>query len=104
MQEHPSAEQLSLYERRALAPDLFLSVHRHVSACPVCLEQCNSSSRVKEDYETLLTAVMPDPLDEPYHLTKAEVAGYVKSDLDDVALEAAASHLEVCDACVQAVA
>lgn len=103
MQEHPSSEQLSLYERRALAPDLFLSVHRHISACPECFEQCNPSNRIKEDYETLLTALMPDPLDEPYHLTKAEVAGYVQSDLDEVALEAAASHLEVCNACVQAV-
>lgn len=104
MQEHPSSEQLSLYERRALAPDLFLSVHRHISACPECFDQCNPSSRVKEDYETLLAAVMPDPLDEPYHLTKAEVASYVRRELDDVALEAAASHLEVCGACVQAVA
>jgi hypothetical protein len=103
MQEHPSSEQLNLYERRALAPDLFLSIHKHVSACPVCFEQCNASIRIKEDYETLLTALMPDPLDEPYHLTKAEVAGYVKRDLDEVATEAAASHLEVCGACVQAV-
>jgi hypothetical protein len=103
MQEHPSSEQLSLYERRTLAPDVFLSIHRHVSACSECFERCNPSLRVKEDYETLLTAVMPDPLDEPYHLTKAEVTSYVKRDLDEVALEAAASHLEVCDACVQAV-
>jgi hypothetical protein len=94
---------LSLYQRRALAPELFLSVHRHLSACPECFAQCNPAIRIKEDYETLLTALMPDSLDEPYHLTKAEVARYVKSDLDDVTLEAAASHLEVCDACVQAV-
>ena len=103
MQEHPSSEQLNLYESRALAPDVFLSIHRHVSVCPVCFRQCNTPVRIKEDYETLLTALLPDPLDEPYHLTKAEVADYVKSDLDDVALEAAASHLEVCSACVQAV-
>lgn len=103
MSEHPSSEQLNLYERRALAPDAFLSIHRHVSGCTVCSEQCNSAITAKKDYETLLTALMPDPLDEPYHLTKGEVAGYVKSELDDIASETAASHLEVCGECALAV-
>jgi hypothetical protein len=103
MQEHPSSEQLNQYERRVLPPDLFLSVHRHVSGCPVCFAQCNASNRTKEDYETLVAALMPDPLDEPYHLTRAEVTGYVKGNLDEVACEAATSHLEVCGECVQAV-
>lgn len=104
MREHPSSEQLNLYHRRALAPDIFLSIHRHVSACPVCSEQWYAPSGVKEDYEALLAALMPAPDDEAYHLTQAERAGYVQGNLDAVSIETAESHLEVCAECVQAVA
>lgn len=105
MQEHPSSEQLKLYHRRALTPDLFLSIHRHVSVCPVCSDQWSAAPFVvKEDYETLLAALMPATDDEAYHLTPAEMAGYVQGNLDEVSIETADSHLEVCDECVRAVA
>jgi hypothetical protein len=58
---------------------------------------------MKEDYETLLASLLPDPDEQAYHLTRAEVAGYVRNSLDDVSLETAESHLEVCAECVQAV-
>lgn len=70
----------------------------------MCSEQCNAPTRLKEDYETLLAALMPEPDDAAYHLTKAEMAGYVQGSLDDVAVEEAESHLEVCAECTQAVA
>jgi hypothetical protein len=69
----------------------------------VCSEQCHAPGRLKEDYETLLASLLPDPDEEAYHLTQAEVAGYVKLNLDDASLEAADSHLEVCAECVQAI-
>lgn len=57
---------------------------------------------MKEDYEVLLAAVMPDPAEPAYHLTNAEVRGYVRNDLDEVASESAESHLAVCAECLQA--
>lgn len=103
MLEHPSSQKLELYQKRALAPNLFLSIDRHVRACSLCYEQCYATGRMKEDYETLLASLLPDPDDEAYHLTKAEVAGYLQKNLDDVSIETAESHLEVCAECVQAV-
>src|SRR5215212_11645361 len=102
MREHPSSHQLRLYQRRALAPDLFLTVHRHISACPSCTEQCDTPAAFKQDYTNLLAALMPEPGDEPYHLTRAELAGYVARGLDAIDTESAESHLSVCAQCAEA--
>ena len=91
------------YQRRTLAPDLFLSIQGHVSACPVCAEQCDDPSRIGEDYENLLAALMPDPDEEAYHLTEAELAGYARGELDEVATEVAAGHVELCAECAREV-
>lgn len=102
MREHPSSHQLKLYQRRALSPDLFLTVDRHVRACPSCSEQCNTTSALKQDYANLLAALMPEPDDEPYHLTEAELTGYAAGSLDAVDTESAESHLSVCAQCAEA--
>jgi hypothetical protein len=104
MSEHPSLQQLSLYQSRALAPDLFLSIHRHLDSCPECFAECNAETKLKDDYEILLAAVTPSSDEPAYHLTKAEIAGHVRKNLDDVASEIAESHLEVCAECSQAAA
>lgn len=54
---------------------------------------------MRDDYENLLAALMPDPNEEAYHLTKAELAGYVRRSLDEVSAEVAAGHLELCAEC-----
>jgi len=102
MLDHPSSEQLALYRSRALTPDLFLSIHRHITACRECSTQCPLEASVKQDYEILLSAVTPDPHEVDYHLTTAELTAYVHEKLDDVDSEAAASHLEVCANCQEA--
>lgn len=58
---------------------------------------------MKQDYEALLNSLLPDPDEAAYHLTKAEMSGYVKRNLDEVTVETAESHLEVCAECMQAV-
>jgi hypothetical protein len=102
MREHPSSHQLKLYQRRALSPDLFLTVDRHVRACLSCSAQCNTTSALKQDYVNLLAALMPEPGDEPYHLTEAELTGYAARSLDAVDTESAQSHLSVCAQCAEA--
>lgn len=102
MREHPSSHQLKLYQRRALSPDLFLTVDRHVRACLSCSEQCNTTSALKQDYANLLAALMPEPGDEPYHLTEAELTSYAARRLDAVDTESAESHLSVCAQCAEA--
>lgn len=102
MEEHPSSHQLKLYERRALAPDLFLVVHRHVSDCPSCSEQSNARRALKQDYANLLDALMPEPGDDEYHLTRVELDSYVRRRLDAVDAESVESHLSVCAHCAEA--
>lgn len=101
MREHPSSHQLKLYQKRALSPDLFRTVHRHVNACPSCSERCNTPAGQEQDYSNLLAALMPEPGDEPYHLTRAELVGYVEKRLDAVDAESAESHLSVCAQCAE---
>lgn len=102
MVEHLSSEQLALYRSRALTPDLFLSIHRHIAVCQECSAQCPAEASVKQDYEILMFAVTPDPHEADYHLTTAELTGYVREKLDDLDSESAASHLEVCTDCQHA--
>ncbi|HXD32559.1 MAG TPA: hypothetical protein VN643_15665 [Pyrinomonadaceae bacterium] len=104
MSEHPSPQQLAQYQQRALPPDLFLSIHRHLALCADCLEQCDAASRLKEDYAILLAAVSPDPSEAAYHPAHAELAGYVQKNSDSVTTELVESHLEVCDECTRELA
>lgn len=99
MQEHPTSQLLEEYNRRQLSPDVFLVIHRHVSACPACRELGAASTPKIEDYNALLSAFTASPTDEPYHLSPAEISAYVKEALTEIDRENAESHLEVCEEC-----
>ncbi len=99
MHEHPTSQLLNQYHLRTLAPDDFLVIHQHVSACTVCSTQGNSATPKMEDYANLLSALTPSPADEPYHLSSAELSAYAKKQLEEIDRENAESHLEVCDEC-----
>src|SRR5215510_6667868 len=102
MQEHPSSEQLNQYQERRLAPDVFLSIQRHIDSCNECSEHAGASPK-QEDYEVLVAALTPDSSEEPYHLAQSQIVSYVRGQLDEVDIEAADSHLTVCSQCRQAI-
>jgi hypothetical protein len=99
MSEHPTKQELEDYRRRVLAPAEFLSVHRHVTACPLCAAQCNSVAQSERDLGHLHEALISAPDDTPYHLSAVEASAYVRGTLDEIDLEIAESHLEVCATC-----
>lgn len=99
MQKHPTSQLLEEYNRRQLAPDVFLVIHKHVTACPSCREHADASTPKPEDYKALLAALTLAPGDEPYHLSPAELAAYAKEQLNEIDRENAESHLEVCQDC-----
>ena len=99
MQEHPTPQMLKKYNRRTLAPDAFLAIHQHVVSCAVCARDGNASLPKMEDYVNLLSALTPAPADEPYHLSTAELMAYTRKELDEIDLENAESHIEVCGEC-----
>ena len=103
MTEHPTKLELDEYNRRVLPPDVFLSVHRHITTCPRCATQCNSPHDLSRDLEDLHSALLSTPDDTPYHLCATEVAAYVRGALDQIDLEIAESHLDICSTCLSEV-
>ena len=99
MTEHPTKHELDGYCARVLAPAAFLSVHRHVAACPRCSAECDSSSDLTRDLEDLHSALLYAPDETPYHLSAAEMTAYARGTADEIDLEIAESHLSSCATC-----
>jgi hypothetical protein len=103
MTGHPTKKELDEYCHRVLAPDAFMSVHRHVSECARCAAQCNSPQQLGRDLVHLHEALGSEPDGTPYHLSASEVATYARGSLDEIDLEIAESHLSVCNTCLNEV-
>lgn len=99
MTEHPTKQELDEYRQRVLAPAAFLSVHRHVTACLRCAAQSNSPQALSRDLDDLHAALLTADDDTPYHLSAPEIAAYVRGTLDEIDLEIADSHLDICATC-----
>lgn len=99
MSDHPTSQLLARYQERTLPSDVFLIIHDHLSGCSVCREKCRAAERLVEDYASLRDAFLLAPDDAPYHLSMVETEAYVERGLDEIDLEIAESHLELCDAC-----
>ncbi|MBD0369949.1 MAG: zf-HC2 domain-containing protein [Pyrinomonadaceae bacterium] len=99
MNNHPPPQQLEQYFARTLAPDLFLLVHKHVSSCRLCSEKHPQRRTIKEDYETLWSALTTATEGEPDHLSDATLSVYLDNGLSEIDQEIADSHLEFCEAC-----
>ncbi len=100
MTQHPTKAELNDYRDRVLAPAVFLDVHQHVTTCPRCSAQCNSSEDLARDLQDLNSALLYAPDDTPYHLSAAEVSAYAQGTLAEIDLEIAESHLETCSTCL----
>src|SRR5437868_6300266 len=99
MYQHPTEQQLTEYQQRTLAPDIFLAVHEHVAECARCAARCYEPSQSRTDYEMLLAALTPAADDAPYHLTHETAAAYGADKLDELDREPVVSHVEVCAEC-----
>lgn len=99
MSEHPTQQELDDYCRRVLAPPVFLSVHRHVVACPRCAEHCNSPEHLARDLSHLRESLISAPDETPYHISVMEMRRYAQGTMDEIDREIAESHLEICETC-----
>lgn len=99
MSDHPTSQLLARYQERTLPSDVFLKIHRHISGCSACYEKCRAAERLVKDYASLQDAFLPAPDDAPYHLSTVETEAYVNHGLDEIDLEIAESHLELCEVC-----
>lgn len=99
MRNHPTAEQLEQYRQQALAPEVFDVIHKHIISCIICGDHTNALPDAKQNYANLLSVLLPEPKDLPYHLAYEQVAAYVDRQLDEIDIQIAESHLEVCAQC-----
>src|SRR6266498_1570906 len=99
MGDHPTAKQLEKYSRRSLSLEVFDVIHKHVNSCVVCRDQCNALPGAAPNYANLLSALLPEPGDAPYHLSYEQVAAYVDRQPGDIDIQIAEGHLEVCAQC-----
>jgi len=100
MIEHPTKRELDEYRQRVLTPGVFLSVHRHVSDCPHCASQCNSSEGLARDLGVLNNGLLDAPDDTPFHLSAVQMIAYARGTSDQIDLEIAESHLSICATCL----
>ncbi|HZN00592.1 MAG TPA: hypothetical protein VFB70_14420 [Pyrinomonadaceae bacterium] len=99
MRQHPTKLELQDYRRRTLAPDVFLSVQRHVADCASCAMQSDSPADLARDLEDLHSGLLDAPDETPYHLSTVEAMAYARNTADEIDSEIAESHLAVCEAC-----
>ncbi|HET9712964.1 MAG TPA: hypothetical protein VFP64_13810 [Pyrinomonadaceae bacterium] len=99
MTQHPTKQELDDYRRRTLAPDVFLSVQRHVTDCASCAVQSDSPANLARDLEDLHSGLLDAPDQTPFHLSAAEAMAYARNTADEIDLEIAESHLSVCETC-----
>jgi hypothetical protein len=99
MDDHPTAKQLEQYRERSLSSDVFDAIHNHIISCAVCGDKYNALPEARRNYANLLSVLLPEPGDRPYHLSYEQVAAYVDQMLGEIDLQIAESHLEVCPQC-----
>lgn len=99
MTQHPTKLELEDYRRRTLAPDVFLSVQRHVADCASCAMQSDSPADLARDLEDLHSGLLDAPDETPYHISTTEAMAYARNTADEIDSEIAESHLAVCEAC-----
>lgn len=99
MTQHPTKLELEDYRRRTLAPDVFLSVQRHVSGCASCAAQSDSPGDLARDLEDLHSSLLDARDETPFHLSTAEAMTYARNTADEIDFEIAESHVSVCQAC-----
>jgi predicted anti-sigma-YlaC factor YlaD len=99
MDDHPTAKQLEQYSERSLSPEVFAVIHNHIISCVVCRDKYNALAQARQNYANLLSVLLPEPEDRPYHLSYEQVAAYVDQVPGQIDIQIAESHLEVCPQC-----
>src|SRR6266851_4856715 len=100
MNEHLSTEIVNRFQRQDLNLGDKRQIYDHAAECDRCRTQI-VDSRGGEGVvlQSLLEQLLPDSLDEPYHLEFEVIEGYVDDTLDRIDRETAEMHLEVCAEC-----
>jgi hypothetical protein len=103
MTEHLTETEVSLFRERALGSTERERIDSHVAECVSCLRRILPSEDTALVYSELTEALLPRSVDEPFHLSNAEVRRYANASIDQADRVIFESHFEICDQCREAV-
>jgi len=103
MTDHLSETEVSLFRERTIAPAERERIDLHVAECESCLRRILPSEDTALVYSELTEALLPDPSDEPFHLSNAEIRAFANGSIDRADRVISESHLDICDQCSKAV-
>ena len=99
MTEHLSTGLVERFQRQRLDAGDKRQLYDHAVECDGCRKRIVDSRGEAVVLQALLDQLLPDVLDEPYHLEFEVIEGYVDDTLDRIDREIAEMHLEVCAEC-----
>lgn len=103
MTDHLSETEVSLFRERTIGPTERERIDSHVAECESCLRRILPSEDTALVYSELTEALLPDDLDEPFHLSNAEIRAFANGSIDQADRVIFESHLDICDQCSEAV-
>jgi len=103
MTDHLSETEVSLFRERTIGPAERERIDSHVAECESCLRRILPSEDTALVYSELTEALLPDPSDEPFHLSNAEIRAFANGSIDRADRVISESHLDICDQCSKAV-
>src|SRR6185369_11060275 len=103
MTHHLSETEVSLFRERTIGPAERERIDSHVAQCDSCLRRILPSEDTALVYSELTEALLPDPSDEPFHLSNAEIRAFANGSIDRADRVISQSHLDICNQCSKAV-
>src|ERR1051325_8195554 len=99
MTEHLSTGIIERFQMQELMPGDKRVIYDHIVECESCRLQAIDSQMEAIGLRALTDHLLPNNLEERYHLSFEMIEGYVDNDLSSIDRDTAEMHLEVCEEC-----
>src|SRR5260370_10178285 len=99
MTAHLSTGILERFERQEITPSDRHEIYDHARVCGGCRKRIVDFRGEAIVLQELLSHLLPDDSEEPYHLEFEMIEGYVDNALDLIDRDTVEMHLEVCSEC-----
>src|SRR5437016_4003802 len=103
MTDHLTETEVTLFRERTIRPTERERIDSHVAGCESCLRRILPAEDSELVYSELTEALLPDSLDEAFHLSHADVRRYANGLIDRADRVIFESHFDICDQCSEAV-
>jgi anti-sigma factor RsiW len=98
MGKHLKEEQIDMYWRKSIPPEILISIHKHIETCDDCRLRLRKPYQEKHIFEAF-QASLKDLVQEDEHLSYEEISNYIDNRVDEIDKEIIESHIEICSEC-----